>query len=192
MTTKLAEIADAFREQGNELFNKSDFQGALMAYNQSLSFAPPNSKQLGLAYAQRSAVYLEMKQFDQCLDNIRLARENNYPHPAKLNEREQKCLYMRNNSYDPENDPKEFFKLSYPANENIPFIVNRLELQQNQEFGHHVVATDDLNPGDIIAIEEIFFPSINMRARWAVCTYCLKSNIHSLIPCDSCPNGKNM
>jgi len=190
MSVKIAEVADEFRELGNELFKKSNFKEALIAFNQSLSFAPPNSSQLGLAYANRSAVYLEMKQFDLCLDNIRLARGNKYQNEDKLRQREQRCIDMKNNSdLDPLLEKEEFFKLSYPANENIPFIVNCIELRQNQEFGLHIVATKDLNPGDIIGIEDIFFPSINMVARWALCTYCLKSNIHSLIPCDGCPNA---
>lgn len=182
--------ADEFRSQGNLLYQRSKFREALICYNKSLCFSTPKSPTLALAYANRSAVYLELKKFDHCLENIQLAREHKYAHGRKLKEREEKCHELkRSHPPDPENDPSSFWKLSYPANEKIPFIVNCLELRKDQKYGYHIVTNQDLNPGDVIAIEEMPFPTIFTHGIYKRCTCCLKSNVLNLIPCDGCSNG---
>ena len=184
--------ADCFRNEGNSLFQKRKFHEALISYNKSLCFSLPNSQQLALAFANRAAVYLEVNLPDHCFENIQLARDHNYPNEKKLKEREEKCLELKKSlKYDPENDPATFMKLSYPANEKIPFIVNCLELRENEQYGRYIITNQDLNPGDVIAIEEPFLKTIDIEGRYSRCTYCLKVNMLNLIPCfDCCTNSK--
>ena len=131
--------ADTFRNEGNSLFQQRNFHKALISYNKSLCFSLRNSQQLGFAFANRAAVYLEVDLPDHCLENIQLARDHNYQNEEKLKERENKCLELKKNlRHDPENDPEAFMKLSYPSNKKIPFIVNCLELRENDQYGRYV------------------------------------------------------
>ena len=185
--------ADKWRIEGNSLFNQGKYRDAVISYNKSLCHAKTGSKQLALAYGNRSAVYLEVKLFDECLLNIQLARENNHPDPEKLKVREEKCLLAQETQpQKPEDDPAEFIKLSYEPNKNYPSIVDCLELRQNEKFGRYVITNRDLNPGDIIAIEEPFLKFIEqVESRYERCINCLDMNKHNLIPSESCTISKS-
>lgn len=189
---KCDEAADKWRNDGNLLFQRGKFEKALIYYNNSICCAI-GSDQLSLAYGNRSVVFFEIKQYEKCLENIKLARKYGYPEEKiqKLNEREEKCRKnLRISQVKMENDPWDFFKLSYPSNEKIPFIVNCLELRNDDKYGRFIVTNSDLKTGDIIAIEEPFYKSINKDFSHSRCAHCLKSNMLSLIPCETCTNGE--
>lgn len=188
---KCEETAENFRSDGNFHFGNKKFHDALLCYNQSLSFA--GDENISLTYANRSAVYLEAKLFKECLENIKLACENKYPKEkiSKLVEREEKCKkLMKIHENDLENDPWNFFKLSHAPNIKIPFIVNCLELCENEKYGRYLVTKKDLKTGDVIAIEEPFYKFIDHEVCHSRCANCLKSNNLNLIPCATCTKGK--
>jgi SET and MYND domain-containing protein 4 len=184
--------ADTFRNEGNSKFRHRKFYEALIAYNKSLCHAENNSDNLGLAFANRSVVYFEMKQADKCIENIELARAHNYQNEARLQERQQKAEKLKQTQReDPENDPANFFKLSYPPNKKIPPFADCLEIRQNAQFGRHIITTRALKPGDIVAIEEPAFKCLYETGRYSRCLNCLKMNMLNLIPCDqNCTSGK--
>jgi hypothetical protein len=145
-----------------------------------------------LAYANRSAVYLAAKKYKECLMNIQWARENGYPAEKiqKLDEREKKCkkLMAEEEVKDPADDPMNYFKLSYPANPTIPFIVDCLELRKvNNET--RLYTTRDLKAGDTIFEEEMIFLKVYQKAQFVRCCNCTKTNMLNLIPCEK--TGKN-
>lgn len=129
---------------------------------------------------------MELKKYDEALKNIQWARENDYENIQKLNDREEKCKKLKEQQViDPLDDPFDFFKLSYPPNPKIPFIVECLEMRKTKKFGRGIYATRDLKTGDIIAIEDsvirrLFPPS---AAGYSICCNCLKSCNMNLIPC---------
>lgn len=176
--------ADMYRNEGNGFFQRSKFYEALVSYNKSLCHAMPKSDQLGLAYANRSAVYLELKQFGKCLENIQLARDNKYPNETKLKKREMKCKEQSmTHQPDPICDSWIYFKLSHPANEKIPSIADCLEVHKNVKYGRHIITNRNLKAGDVIAIEEPIFKVLHMSHSYSKCTSCFKSNMLNLIPC---------
>lgn len=188
---KCEKTAENFRNDGNLLFSNKKFHDALVAYNESLCYAEP--KDVSLAYANRSAVYLEAKLFDECLENIKLARDHKYPEEKvqKLNDREQKCKkLMKMHEKDPEDDPWNFFKLSHSPNKKLPFIVNCLELCESEKYGRYLVTKKNLKTGDVIAIEEPFYKFIDNEVYHSRCANCLKSNNLNLIPCEMCTKSK--
>lgn len=71
--------ASQFRQNGNRFYNQSKFFEALEGYNKCLCLAPKSSSEIPLAYANRSAVYLEVKEYQLCLENIQLSRDSGYP-----------------------------------------------------------------------------------------------------------------
>ncbi|CRL06221.1 CLUMA_CG018942, isoform A [Clunio marinus] len=187
---KSNELAEKFRNEGNKKFREKNFFEALSLYNKSLCYSQ-DMEILSLGYANRSAVYKEVKMFDMCIENIHLAKENGYPSNKmnKLIEREQNCkkivnLKMKSAKEDAEN----FFKLSLPANEKIPFAVKCLKYQVNEKYGRHVITTANLKAGDIILIEEPFLKKFQYGTQnyYTRCANCLKTNKLNLIPCNIC------
>jgi len=179
------------REIGNQLYAEKNFFDAVLKYNESLCYAENGSENTGLAYANRSAVYFEMKLYEKSLRNIELARANNYPEKNYeiLKKREAKCHELMKNSLRPVND-LSFFKLSYEPNKDYPSIANCLNLKSDKKYGRHIITNKSLSVGDIIAIEEPVCKVLQEEFLYQRCTYCLKSNLLDLVPCSSCCQGK--
>jgi SET and MYND domain-containing protein 4 len=186
-----------FRSLGNREFIKGNFFEALLCYNKSLCFAE-HRESMSKCYANRSAVYFKLKLYDNCINNIKLARRYNYPRDFKvrqhLTERENNCKKekaIRNPNDNNTARIKEFLQMSYPADPKLPFASKCLKLEENEKFGKHVVASRDLIAGDIIAITPNIYNVIDFEyASNHHCSFCLKSNNMDLIPCKECPSGK--
>lgn len=184
-------IAESCRTRGNKLYSNKQFLDALEAYNQSLSFAE-SGEQKGLSYANRSAVYYELELFDNCLKNIQLAKQNKYPDKKmkKLDNRKDLCLEKINNTYivNKMNIPvgAEFLKLTAEPNQNLPFIANCLQLKSDEKFGRYITTNKDLNPGDIVCVEEPFSTFLLPIHRYKYCATCLNDNFLDLISCNNC------
>jgi SET and MYND domain-containing protein 4 len=117
---------------------------------------------------------LDLKLYDECLENIRLAREAGYPARLlpKLAEREEKCheaiderLVDEVEKYEP--------KLSYPANPENPSVVDCIELVVNEKYGRHLVAKQDLKVGDIVILEKPFQVYLHKEHCYRKCANCL-------------------
>lgn len=189
--TKSVAEAESYRIKGNEFYKQRKFCEALLEYNKSICCAPSESKELGLAYANRSSIYFELRIYRTCVDNIKMARESRYPDEKinVLNNREERCHKLIKSSVrDVVFDVWDFFKLSYKANKKIPFIIESLKLAESEKYGKMIVTTRDLKAGNIIAIEEPVFSVLEVNAKER-CNYCLKRNHYSLIPCEQCPRG---
>jgi hypothetical protein len=186
IASKSDKQANEFREAGNINFSLKNYRDALILYNMSITYACTKNA-LSLGYANRSAVFLEIECFDECLKNIEWARKNGYPEDklSKLDVREQKCKKMRlkGRKNKPE-DPWEFFKLSYPPNKKIPWIVDRLELRTTEKYGRGIYATKDLKAGDVISIEDPVVCFLDDKHYYKHCNNCSKSCMMNLIPCN--------
>ncbi|XP_070501557.1 SET and MYND domain-containing protein 4-like [Chironomus tepperi] len=192
---KSNKIAEILRNEGNSSYKDRNFHDALIKYNESLCHGEIDSEHLGLAYANRSAICLELKKIDKCLKNIKLARQHNYPKSSLevLDTREKKCLELRKKHKG--SDGKKFFRLSYKPNKSIPYVIDGLELRSNDKYGRHIVTNKDLHVGDIVAIEKPFcsilltqsnFVDVDKSNKFLRCAYCLKSNRFELVPCQEC------
>lgn len=186
-------LAEQFRNEGNAFCRQQNYFDALMQYNQSLCFAETGTAAVGLAFANRSAVYIKLNQFYLCLENIQLARKHKYPVDSleKLDQREKECReLMKTLKPNPDHDIFKFFKLSYPANKKYPGIAGCLELRNDPKFGNHLITTQNLKPGDVIAIEEPTFMTPSAGARLHRCSYCYKDNLFHMLPCLKCTKGE--
>lgn len=192
--------AEELRNEGNKFYAAKKFFDALIKYNESLCHATSDSNHLGLAFANRSAVYLEMKLYEKSLNNIELARAHNYP--AKnldiLSKREEKCNLLINQSLKIV-EPWSFFKMSFKPHEKLPFAVSPLELRINEKYGNYIITNQTLRVGDILAIEQPFvsvllsesrFVKVEKSNKYQKCSNCLRDNQLHLIPCDSCSQGE--
>lgn len=200
---KSSENAEATRSAGNKFYVERSFFNALEKYNESLCFAVAGSEAIGLAFANRSAVYFEMKLYEKCLKNIELAKANGYPDKnfTILDKRVEKCAEQikAGNEAQKDENPFDFIKLNHKANPKLPFVADCLELKSSDKFGRFVITNQDLRVGDIVAIEKPKFRIIKSDARYESCqeknkfqrcAFCLKDNLMDLIPCESCSASK--
>lgn len=138
------------RNEGNKFFKTKDYVSALECYNRSICLATGGSENLAIGYANRSAVYLNSGFYTFCLDNIKLALENNYPEKLrlKLEQRRKECLKLINSREDArERCKKAPNKLSYLPDERIPIMIDGLEYAKSNQFGRYIRTKRDLYPG---------------------------------------------
>lgn len=190
---KSNDIAEIMRNMGNKLFAAGKYKEALWKYNESLCYADDDLN-LALGYANRSAAFLELGLYPQCMKNIKKARDHGYPADKmkKLEDREMKCLEKMAKDTKITSEPElDIFKLSYEPNPKIPFIIKDLEVRTNEKFGRHVVAKRDLKPGDVISVgiptfRSLNVPPFNFFDLYQLCGFCLGTNHLDLIPCSTC------
>lgn len=129
------------------------------------------------------------KQFNECLENIRLVRENNYPDESlqKLITREDRCkILMESAVGSMEKLWNDFFKLSYSSDPNIPFLADCVELKELKGLkrGMFLATKRYLRTDDIIGITEPMFRIPYFTAHR--CSYCLADKFMNYIPCSEC------
>jgi SET and MYND domain-containing protein 4 len=186
-----------FKELGNQCYTNKDYREAIIFYNKALCYAESNL-QLSFLYANRSAAYIELKLYKECLKNIQLAKDLGYPKGKmeKLAAREEKCkgfLILKHDKVNKNEDiVKSFFKLSYKCHPTIPFIIEGIELRRSEEFGRYLITTRNLKAGDIIAIDEPFLKSLSKGhvIKFERCARCLLENNLNFIPCEKCNERK--
>lgn len=197
MSFKSKEISDTLRNAGNKFYNDKNFFEALINYNASLCYAPHESESQGLAYANRSAVYFEMKLFNVSLNNIELAKKCGYPvkNISTLDRRAEKCRQQVENEVTKDEKSYDFIKLSREVNAKLPFVAKCLEMRENKKFGRFIITNSDLNVGEIIVIEKPFFKVMKSDGRYENCdetnkfqrcANCMNDNFLDLIPCSQC------
>lgn len=184
------------KKEGNELYKERKFKEALLKYNASLCYSDNDSENLGIAYANRSAVCFEMKKYVECLKNVKLAMSNNYPKENQhvLKSREEKCKeFVRKQKNFP--NKWDFFKLSFKSRKTNPQFADILELKFSEKFGRHIETKEDVQAGSILAIEKPFCSvllsnsrhvDVNSFNKFHRCSFCLRENIFELMPCSGC------
>uniref|UniRef100_A0A182TAJ5 MYND-type domain-containing protein n=1 Tax=Anopheles maculatus TaxID=74869 RepID=A0A182TAJ5_9DIPT len=198
--------AQCLRDAGNRCFyltQQNQLAKALTLYNESIAYAEKGSEDRALAYANRASVCLQFRRYEDCLVNVRLARESNYPsrHAEKLNKREEiaKNGLAKKNTNDgtvapdedcaTRNDRKkavETLKLSYSAHANVPQVAECLQLRHDTTFGRHVVTNRALKAGDVVMIEKPFLSVLDSNLHYIRCAYCHDERAFTLIPCEGC------
>lgn len=170
------------RNEGNKLFGKCQWSQAMELYNESLCYAEPGSEHISLAYANRSACFIRMKMYRECLIDIDLAKRFGFPTEKmrKLDERKAECLRY----IDGVEETNSRIKMNYEPDDKFPCMANVLKLERNADGTHSVIAKEDIDVGKTIAVDKAFSSSIYMCFGWR-CNICLKS-IANLVPCPKC------
>lgn len=203
MSQKSDKSAELSRNLGNKYYAQRNFFDALIKYNESLCHSPGTSESASLAYANRSAVYFELKIFNRCLKNIELAQQSGYPERnlSTLEKRAAKCRQQIEAGVEvtKEENPFDRVKLCRAAHEKLPFVVNCLELGKSKKFGRFIATNRNLRAGDVIAIEKPHFKTLKSDSRYDSCeetnkfqrcANCLRDNLLDLIPCLECSSSE--
>ncbi|XP_015595631.1 SET and MYND domain-containing protein 4 [Cephus cinctus] len=225
--------AKELREQGNKIFVESNlgpmqYITILERYSKSIAYAEINSRELALAYANRSAVLVRVKKYAECVKDIDRALRLDYPDDlkAKLYLRRVECLtalqspdmqascdeaqaWLDKLSLDDPMKKKLSHKLNvlyglrdilvspeekeYPLpiltsrNPEVPCAADSVAVKYNEMYGRHVVATRDIKPGEVLAIEKPYTMVLAPENAFTHCANCLKISWAS-IPCNYCTN----
>ncbi|XP_037050263.1 SET and MYND domain-containing protein DDB_G0273589-like [Bradysia coprophila] len=171
-----------YREQADAEFEENNFDAAIELYNKSLCYAESKSEHLGLAYAQRAQCFSALKMFDRCLIDIELAKKSNYPRSQldQLEKRKNICLNLIESGAQ-----VQLFqpKLDFPSHEKYPGMANVLEFDRNDKYGRHLVATADIDVGQLILLEKCFATRTDECYR--DCNICMNVQ-QNLVPCPKC------
>lgn len=170
-----------FREKGNAKIKEKMWRDAMHLYNYSLCYAEIDSKNVSLAYANRSLCFLKLKMYDKCLIDIELAINANYPAKSKLKLEERRAFCLNKIQGIIEKP-----KLSYEEDKHFPGMANVVEIKCNEKYGRHLIAKCDIDVGEVILIDEAFVTT-RMNAKIHVCGKCFK-NTMNFIACDKCMN----
>ena len=139
------------------------YRESIFSYNVALLFAPPDSLELGLAYANRSVPLHALGMTEEALKDIQLALDNSYPleKRGKLNIRKssyEKLVTDRQTSnVDLETKLKseldkrnsfyhEMFRIKQP-NPMAPAMEDSVEIRSTEAHGRLLVATTDIDMG---------------------------------------------
>lgn len=171
------------RSEGNNLYEKTQFEEAILLYNNAIMAAKNESEELGIAYANRSACFLKLKEYALCLGDIELAKKNKYPARLmpKLESRKVECVNLLTANGEGDFQREEPI-LSFKADPNIPCFANCLEENFSEKYGNHIKTKCALEISQTIIIERAFSYS---DAGHHFCEYCYKKKAN-LIPCERC------
>lgn len=190
---KSHKVASEFLVKGDKFLAEEKCSEALESYNNCLRFATSDSVESSHAFAARAKLFYRAKLFRECYENIQLARNNaniiDEVFDHDLLDIEEQIKSSSSSLVESANDKWQFFKLSCEANHKIPFIVNCLEVRQNDVYGRFIATTRDLSPGDIVVVEEPFYKILSPLEKHRRCSICLKQNSLNLLPCATCSTG---
>lgn len=75
--------------------------------------------------------------------------------------------------------------LNFTRHEEIPCASQSIDIKYDKKWGRLVVATQDIPPGKIIAVEQSFLVLTNLQGKYISCSYCNQFSWVSF-PCESC------
>lgn len=189
--SKSLDIAKQLREFGVEYAEHQFYLNAIELFNRALCFAPPKTAMISYLYSNRANVFFAMELYTECLDSLNMALENNYPCELRhyLEEKAEICLQKLAAQDCPTAGNSFKIKLSHRANAKVPSIIQDIHLENNEQFGRHLIADVDLQVGDVICIESAFVNCLDPMKRFERCSYCLEEQPHRLFPCRHCTNA---
>lgn len=182
--SKCDKTAKEFSAKGEKFLAEGNFFQALDSFNNCLRFTSIDSCESSLSYSARAKIFYNVKLFRECSENIQLAKSEVFDDELRQIE-----AHVASSDNDESVNKWEFFKLSHDANHKIPFIVDCLEVRENEVLGRYIATTKDLSPGDILIVEEPFYKVLSPLEIHRRCSICFSQNSMNLLPCETCSTG---
>lgn len=177
-------VSQKYSAIAGDHFQRGKWARAIEYYDRSLCFAEIGSDQLCFTYASRSACFLKMKEYEKCIKDIELAFQSNCPEymMAVLTHQKIQCMEFMKEYPKKRNE----LPLSFKESEKFPGMADVIEIQKNTEFGRHLVATCDIDVGEVILSEEYYVRAYAM-AKESTALRCFNCMLpKNLIPCNEC------
>lgn len=181
-TLKSESSAVTYRTRGNTLYRCKNLKEALKSFNFSIMFAPhppaPSTaassceeapadgtpvafETLALAYANRSAVMFELRQYEECMKDVELAILHGYPEASrcKLLARKERCVAKRKEEGGTTErllTTHQHFPAIATADPASPRRSDAITLSHSPEKGRHFLANREIQPGTYCAYSFCF------------------------------------
>ncbi|KAG8035770.1 hypothetical protein G9C98_001426 [Cotesia typhae] len=81
--TKCTDQAKRLKDKGNLYFKEKNYSASIDSYTDSAKYADFYNGDFSIALANRSAAFFFMSRYDQCLEDIAVAIQSNYPKKLK-------------------------------------------------------------------------------------------------------------
>ncbi|XP_045593479.1 SET and MYND domain-containing protein 4 [Procambarus clarkii] len=202
-------------KQGDIAYRLHDLVQALSSYNlailsaphpDTITDSPKNSgkdkyEELAQAYESRSVVLYDLKQYTKCSDDIDRALELGCVQSRrKLLDRKSICLKLisegKDKAFDASAEALNTFEPCFAYinreppkladhNPAIPSLSSAVKLAYTHSQGRHLIADRDINPGDIVSVEDGYCSTLYSEKLLMYCTVCMK-RCTSPLPCPSC------
>lgn len=219
---KSNDISEKLRTEANEIYiQMKATKSVLGMYTKAICVAKPDSQEIALAYASRSAVTFELKGYDDSIKDIDRALAGKYPNnKSKLYTRRGRCFMAlsqyskalkdfkqaksqenadqkgqmidnlikqcQNKPDKPRKLSQDPIQLSHPPSPYIKSASVAVDIKYSPELGRHLVASVDIKPGDVLAIENPYVAVLKPAHQGNFfCDNC-KMKCYSAIPCESC------
>ncbi|XP_042205046.1 SET and MYND domain-containing protein 4-like isoform X2 [Homarus americanus] len=156
---------------------------------------------LAQAFKSRSVVLFEIKRYEKCSDDIDLALKFGYPQTSckKLLDMKIKCQKLISADKERVNPSAKalgpddlYFAFEIPnppplaeSNPTIPSLSSAVKMTFSQTMGRHVIAAKDINPGEILGVDEGYCSAVFFEDMKTYCTVCLTRCLTPL-PCPCC------
>ncbi|XP_034834431.2 SET and MYND domain-containing protein 4-like [Maniola hyperantus] len=188
---KTKENSTSKRNEGNDAYRNGFYQRALALYNEALLFAPNGSKEMVLAYSNRSALFHKLEAWSACHNDIN--RVFLMGCPSEIKEK----LTKRQNDALPHLGREGFLKdiMCHSAercidrntmrcNTQIPCASSDIKVVTSTAMPK-VVAATNIKVGAVLASERAYVSyTEDLNAPFS-CHFCQKKHLN-LIPCDGC------
>nr|XP_045593486.1 SET and MYND domain-containing protein 4-like [Procambarus clarkii] len=160
-------------------------------------------KALAHAYGSRSLVLFNLKQYEKCLDDIErvLQLDSLQVSTQKFREMKVTCQKMILKDKDKKRDitAESNFKsseLSFAytnpdppklkeCNSTVPSLSSAVKLVYTDLQGRHLIADKDINPGEIVSVDDGYCTTVFTEMLKMYCTVCVKRCMAPL-PCPTC------
>ncbi|XP_066945763.1 SET and MYND domain-containing protein 4-like [Macrobrachium rosenbergii] len=207
--------SEQLRGDGNKAYQKKNLSGALKLYNLSILAAPHppldcegektdshsvengdvadenDYEALPLAYANRSAVLFELKQYEDCLNDIERAFQYGYPESLqhKLVKRKEGCTTAMESSESRPERLATYHAVNPPvlaeSNPTLPAMSGSVKVAFSPTAGRYLVAQKEILPGEVLVVEEVHSRCLYQQHLQTHCNTCFTRCLVPL-PCPSC------
>ena len=207
-----------YREEGNRKFQEKEYTDAAVLYSKGVSHSRPNTEDISLCYANRSAALFHLGQYEACLKDIVEAGMHGYPErlQPKMMILQRNVQHLKIKIQEKETLPEPIPAALTNAFEDIALGEENTQISgaslsvslcTHPLKGRHLVATKDILPGELLVKEDAFVsvlipgemprPHHCLENKWDTrvtsgdlyCHRCLKHTL-ATVPCGSCSYAK--
>lgn len=176
------------RKKGNIAFKNGKFDVAYLCYNGALLLAPKDSKELQLAFSNRSAVFQEKEAYKACIKDIDLCFSMDCPSDIvdKLKKRRKEVEHL---AAKQEESTCFITAISTShtkhAFNNPDISCASSEIKATSSDIPTIVASNDIKIGSVLTTETAYVSYTDNEYSLLNCHYCQKRSLN-LIPCEDC------
>lgn len=199
MPSKCDALSKHYRQKASAQCELKNWFEAIELYNEALCFVDCDSSEWAGILADRASCFFQMKLFDECLTDAKLAKKK--PGAANLMAKLDRliavCGQKKHQRGNNEKMVSQFKpSLSFDANKAMPFAANAITIAQKNKkktttasaakLERFFQATRSIDVGRTILIEDAFVATT--IERYKRCCICMKSATN-LVPCTECTNS---